>query len=167
MTGIIAAMVGREHSPSDYGRWVRARRLLIGMSQRELAAASGVPQPTIASLETGKRTVGAVTRRKLDGALVTTPSNAVAVKTGDVVEAFARYGQPRPQVFGSVARGDDTPESDVDFLVHLNRPFGLVSLLGLVAELEEILTFPVDVVDDRDPDDSPALERARAEAVPL
>jgi predicted nucleotidyltransferase len=42
-------------------------------------------------------------------------------------------------IFGSVARGDDTPGSDVDVLVELSRPMGLFGLSDLRQRLKEIL----------------------------
>lgn len=48
-------------------------------------------------------------------------------------------------LFGSVARGEATAESDVDFLVEFARPVGLFTLLGLKAYLEELLGCSVDV----------------------
>ena len=41
-------------------------------------------------------------------------------------------------LFGSVARGEETANSDVDFLVNFTRPVGLFTLLGLKAYLEEL-----------------------------
>lgn len=48
-------------------------------------------------------------------------------------------------LFGSVARDEATPESDVDFLVEFDRPVGLFTLLGLKAYLEDLLGCSVDV----------------------
>jgi uncharacterized protein len=48
-------------------------------------------------------------------------------------------------LFGSVARDEATPESDVDFLVEFNRPVGLFMLLGLQSFLEELLGCSVDL----------------------
>lgn len=48
-------------------------------------------------------------------------------------------------LFGSVARDEATPESDVDVLVEFNRPVGLFTLLGLQAYLEELLGCSVDL----------------------
>ncbi|MBP0022153.1 MAG: nucleotidyltransferase family protein [Cyanobacteria bacterium SBLK] len=48
-------------------------------------------------------------------------------------------------LFGSVARGEATLESDVDFLVEFNRPVGLFTLLGLKSYLEELLGCSVDL----------------------
>ncbi|MGH3622891.1 MAG: nucleotidyltransferase family protein [Sciscionella sp.] len=50
------------------------------------------------------------------------------------------------RVFGSVARGEDTSTSDIDFLVDLDDGVGVVSLAGLRRELTELLGVGVDVV---------------------
>lgn len=47
---------------------------------------------------------------------------------------------------GSVARGEAGPQSDVDILVELNRPMGMVEFLRLRYRLEEILGCRVDLV---------------------
>ena len=49
------------------------------------------------------------------------------------------------QVFGSVARGDDTPESDIDFLVEFLPPLNLLTRIGLIDDLEIELGVSVDV----------------------
>lgn len=48
-------------------------------------------------------------------------------------------------IFGSVSRGDDTPESDVDILVEFSRPVGM-EFIRLAYELEKILGRKVDLV---------------------
>lgn len=48
-------------------------------------------------------------------------------------------------LFGSVARGEETANSDIDFLVNFNRPVGLFTLLRLKAYLEELLDCAVDI----------------------
>lgn len=47
--------------------------------------------------------------------------------------------------FGSVARDEATPESDVDFLVELNRPTGLFKFMSIKHYLEDILNCHVDL----------------------
>lgn len=42
-------------------------------------------------------------------------------------------------VFGSVARGEDTPNSDVDLLVRLGKPVGFVEFIALEDTFREIL----------------------------
>ena len=48
-------------------------------------------------------------------------------------------------LFGSVARGEQTENSDVDFLVNFTHPVGLFTLLGLKAHLENLLGCSVDI----------------------
>jgi hypothetical protein len=52
----------------------------------------------------------------------------------------------RVSVFGSVARGDEGPDSDVDLLVELPADAGLCALGRLRRELEELLGTRVDLV---------------------
>ena len=49
-------------------------------------------------------------------------------------------------LFGSVARDDAHPGSDVDLLVELSRPMGLLEFTGIQLFLEELLGNPVDLV---------------------
>ena len=48
-------------------------------------------------------------------------------------------------LFGSMARGEPTDESDVDLLMEHGRPLGLIALLGIKTYLEEILGRSVDL----------------------
>ena len=48
-------------------------------------------------------------------------------------------------IFGSVARGEDTPNSDVDLLVRLNKPVGFVEFIALEDTFKEILGRNVDL----------------------
>lgn len=54
------------------------------------------------------------------------------------------------RVFGSVARGDATDASDVDFLVDLEPGRNLMDLGGLLMDLQDLLQRNVDVVTERD-----------------
>lgn len=60
-------------------------------------------------------------------------------------ELAQRYGVARLGIFGSVARGDFTDDSDVDILVEFSRPIGL-EFVDLAEELERILNQRVDLV---------------------
>lgn len=57
-----------------------------------------------------------------------------------------RHGVQYAGVFGSVARGEDTPESDIDMLVALQKPVSLLRFFALNDELEEVLKRKVDLV---------------------
>ena len=48
-------------------------------------------------------------------------------------------------VFGSVAREEARPDSDVDILVEFSHPIGLFDFIGLKQKLETILNCPVDL----------------------
>jgi predicted nucleotidyltransferase len=65
----------------------------------------------------------------------------------ELLAAAARRGASNLRVFGSVARGDDGAESDVDFLVDFEASRSLVDVAGLILDLQEILGVPVDVVE--------------------
>ena len=57
-----------------------------------------------------------------------------------------RYDVARAAVFGSMARGDGTQDSDIDLLVEFKGRKSLLDLAGLKLELEELLGRQVDVV---------------------
>jgi len=68
-------------------------------------------------------------------------------------------------LFGSVARGDATPESDIDFLVEFEPGSSLFDLMHLQEALQQLLGVSVDVVSvgglkERD-------DHIRREAVPI
>jgi predicted nucleotidyltransferase len=55
------------------------------------------------------------------------------------------FGVRSLAIFGSVARDEAGPESDVDILVEFDRPIGLFRFLELQEYLETILGRPVDL----------------------
>ena len=59
---------------------------------------------------------------------------------------FREYGVRRASVFGSVSRGDDRRDSDVDLIVKLGRPMGLVRFVRLVDRMENTLGRKVDLL---------------------
>jgi predicted nucleotidyltransferase len=58
----------------------------------------------------------------------------------------AKHGARNIRVFGSVARGESRPDSDVDFLVDMAPGRTLLDLGGLLMELRDLLGVNVDVV---------------------
>jgi predicted nucleotidyltransferase len=83
-----------------------------------------------------------------------------------VLAVAERRGARNVRVFGSVARGDDGPTSDVDLLVDLDEDVSLLGLTGLGNELSDLLGVSVDVVPASML--KPRLrDRVLAEAVPL
>lgn len=57
-----------------------------------------------------------------------------------------RHGVNKLSVFGSVARGDATAESDVDLLVDIPEGWGLFALSGFYADVDDALNCQVDLV---------------------
>jgi len=64
----------------------------------------------------------------------------------DIQELARRYQISNVRIFGSLARGDSGPDSDVDFLVDLPETASLFDLAGFRRELRAILGVEVDVV---------------------
>ncbi|MEX2627092.1 MAG: nucleotidyltransferase domain-containing protein [Ilumatobacteraceae bacterium] len=64
----------------------------------------------------------------------------------EIVELARARGASRVRVFGSVARGDATGESDIDFLIDLEPGRSLLDLGGLLMDLQDFLEHDVDVV---------------------
>ena len=65
-----------------------------------------------------------------------------------ILQLAAQYGASNVRVFGSVARGEDGPERDIDLLVALADDRSLLDLVGLWQDLEDLLEHKVDVVTD-------------------
>lgn len=79
--------------------------------------------------------------------LVLLPLRAlVEHRAPDIRAAVARHRGRAVAVFGSVARGEETATSDLDFLVDFECGSSLFDLVRLQSELEEILERRVDVV---------------------
>jgi hypothetical protein len=87
-------------------------------------------------------------------------------KRSQILSLAERYHAGEVRVFGSVARGDNTNVSDVDFLIKPRVGCSLFDLGGLLEDLQELLGCKVDLV----PEDGlkPQLrERVLREAVSL
>jgi uncharacterized protein len=87
-------------------------------------------------------------------------------KRADILRLAGQYGAHNVRIFGSVARGEAGPESDIDFLVDFEPGRSLFDMSGLLLDLQDLLDRKVDLVDQaglywylRD--------RILAEAVPL
>lgn len=63
-----------------------------------------------------------------------------------ILKIAEAYGAYNVRVFGSVARGEETPQSDIDFLVDLQPGRSLLDLGGLLYDLQDLLKTDVDVV---------------------
>jgi uncharacterized protein len=70
-------------------------------------------------------------------------------KRDEILRIAARYGASNVRVFGSVARGEAGPESDVDLLVEFEPATSLLEHIALLQDLEDILSRKVDVVNEK------------------
>jgi len=61
-------------------------------------------------------------------------------------EEFSEFDVATLAIFGSVARGEERPDSDVDILVEFKRPVGLFLFVRLQRRLEAIVGRRVDLV---------------------
>ena len=68
---------------------------------------------------------------------------------GEIYEIARKHKADKVYVFGSCARKEETPESDVDFLVELQKGASLFDLMDLQDEYEALLNCKVDVVSRR------------------
>jgi predicted nucleotidyltransferase len=108
--------------------------LADGMTQREIAAALGVSQPAIS--------------QQLRSMAVTDIDAVTAVTAGGPVirELAEQRGFSDLAVFGSVARGESRPGSDIDLLVRPPEGTTIKGLQALRDMFEQVLGHPVDVV---------------------
>lgn len=163
---------------------LRRARVDAGLSQAALAARAGTSQPAVSRYESGASSPSVETLDRLLSAmgarleLAVVPAPRALDARGQrmrrlrdcrerVLRAARSRGFSNVQVFGSVARGEDGPDSDIDLLVDFDvHTKGLLPIAAFQDELEEILGERVDVA----PRSALAPHVARAalaEAVPL
>ena len=70
-------------------------------------------------------------------------------KRDEILGIAAKWGASNVRVFGSTARGEADAESDVDFLVDLEKDRSLFDLGGLLMDLQALLQRKVDVVTEK------------------
>lgn len=166
------------------GALLRDARRGAGLTQAELARRAGVTQSVISAYESGARQPSLPTLARLVAATgwelaldVRKPTSARSRLTGPlgrrvvqhrraIMRATSTRGASNLRVFGSVARGEDTEDSDVDLLVDLAPGTGLLSLAALERDLSQILQARVDVVPASDLKPDVACE-VLIQAVPL
>ncbi len=90
----------------------------------------------------------------------------VQERRDDILRIAAAHGARNVRVFGSFARGESRPDSDLDLLVDLEEGRTLLDQIALLQDLQDLLGRKVDVVTER------ALhrlirERVLREALPL
>ena len=65
-----------------------------------------------------------------------------------VIATAVKHGARSPRIFGSLARGEAGPESDIDLLVKMEEGRSLLDLSALIQDLRDLLGVKVDVVSE-------------------
>lgn len=87
-------------------------------------------------------------------------------KREEILKIAAHYGASNVRIFGSVARGEATVDSDIDFLMDIQSGRILLNRIALIQDLEDLLDRRVNVA-------KPEIlherirERVLSEAIPL
>lgn len=85
-----------------------------------------------------------------------------------ILRLAEQYGAFNVRVFGSVARGEATVDSDIDLLISAREGVSMFDLVGLWLDLQDLLGRDISLVtDDPHPRQERFLQRARKDAVPL
>ena len=67
-------------------------------------------------------------------------------KREEILRIAHRHGASNVRVFGSVAKGEAKPDSDVDLLVEMEPGRSLLDMIAIKQDLEDLLGRKVDVV---------------------
>lgn len=73
------------------------------------------------------------------------PSKALALHRDFIRQTCMKYGLSNPRVFGSVARGTDNENSDLDLMVDVGEKTSLFDLNGAANELTDMLGVQIDI----------------------
>jgi uncharacterized protein len=165
------------------GTRVKSRRQALGMTASRLAHVAGVTENAIRKIESGDSTEPrfstgmriaqalAVSPMELSGAQIAgaaTPELAAVIRTiRSVRPVLEARGVLHLDIFGSIARGNATPTSDVDIIIdpHAETRFSLFTLGGLYEILQQQLGRNVDIVLSETISASNFAEDVKSEAV--
>ena len=127
----------REEGVARLRRFLSLRAMVAtGMSQRQIADALGVSQPAVSQqLKSGNQLDGVHPQALLDAA-------------GPVLKTLAaELGFTRLAIFGSVARGTASPDSDIDLIVESPPSTSSFEFLRFKQLIEQVLRREVDLID--------------------
>jgi predicted nucleotidyltransferase len=80
---------------------------------------------------------------------VVTIEQLLREKRDDIKRIAAKHGAYNPRVFGSVARGEAGPESDIDILIDVGPTTSSWFPAGLILDLEDLLGRRVEVITEK------------------
>ena len=66
-----------------------------------------------------------------------------------IIRSMLPYNPVRIGIFGSVARGEDSPESDIDILYTFRNTVGLFNLIRMKEDMEKKLNAKIDLVSEQ------------------
>lgn len=152
----------------NFAQVLRDARQLGGLTQAQLSTRSGVTQSVISAYERGRREPGAETFLMLIEAagldfIIRVPTNsyqhptlpdsaqtrALVKHRQRILDLVAEHHASNVRIFGSVARGEAKPDSDIDILVDFGPNTGLFSIVALQESLSKLLHFPIDLGDPK------------------
>lgn len=131
--------------PAAAAELIALAREDAGLTQAELARLAGVTQPNLASMEAGRRRPSPEMLERILRAADYRPSLPISRNSAEIRAAAARVGLANPRVFGSVIRGEDHFDSDIDLLVDAPPGTGFGPLALFADEVETLTGFPTEV----------------------
>lgn len=159
-----------------------ATREKAGLTQYQLASRAGTSQAAVARYESGRVSPSFSTLKRLVRAagadlvleVVKAPASNLSGQRArklklmrqEILERARKAEVHNVRIFGSVARGDDDDESDIDLLVDFDIARGLLPITELTIALSELLGEHVDIAPVKMLR-SIVLKNALREAVPL
>jgi len=107
-----------------------------------------------------------VIRERIGNGLRERIRQLVQARRNELLDVVRKHGGSNVRLFGSQARGDSQPDSDLDVLLKLEQGRSLFDLIDIKLDLQKLLGCKVDVVteDGLRPE---ARDRILSEAVPL
>jgi uncharacterized protein len=133
----------------ELGALIRDSRKTAGLTQAALSKRASTTQPAISQYESGLLVPDLETASRLLAAtgqelvVVVRPlrsarARVLAASTA-IKQSASKHGLSGVRLFGSVARGEDHPGSDIDLLVDPTPETGLFDLFAFASDVEELL----------------------------
>ncbi len=73
-------------------------------------------------------------------------SNTIKSKRDEILDIAQKHGAKNIRIFGSMARGEEGPESDLDIIVEMEKGSSLLDIIAIKQDIEDLLGRKVDVV---------------------
>ena len=134
----------------------RAARARLGLTQAELARRAGISRATLVNFEKGRGEPLRASLQALQSALSERPQHrsrlAHVLRTLQKARPeLEKQGVRHLAVFGSVARMEDGPDSDLDVVVDLDPAckFDLFDLAGIAGTVERLVEMHIDLLERR------------------